>query len=100
MGEVRRGFNILWPVAALICGEDCPHFRVWGQAAQSKGVRVHEFSYQVCDGWDTCEVVKRFEWGCFEHPCYLTYALILGNLHLGDEALLVDTCVPHLGTIG
>jgi len=41
VGKISGGSNIFRPVAALICGEDCPHFRVWGHMAQSEGIRVH-----------------------------------------------------------
>jgi len=66
---------------------------------QSEGVRVHEFSHQIHDGGNVCEVMKGFNWGSFENLCDLTYALILGDLHMGEEALLVDACVPYLDTI-
>ena len=54
---------------ALVFHEDCMYFCVQGQVAQSEGVRM------------------------------LMYALILGNLHLGEKALLVDASVPNLCTI-
>ncbi len=40
-GEVGEGLYVVRPVSALIHGEDCPHFCVWGQLAQSNRVGVH-----------------------------------------------------------
>ncbi len=46
------------------------------------------------------EVVKGFNGGCLEDTHHLTYALVLGDLHTGEEALLINTYIPHLSTIG
>ncbi len=84
MGEISGGSYVVRPIVALICGEDCPHFRVWGHMAQSKGVRMHEFPHQISDRGNTHEIMKWFYWGHFEDPGELTKALILGDLHAGD----------------
>ncbi len=41
VGKISGGVNIVRPIVALIHGEDCPHFCVWGQAAQPEGIEVH-----------------------------------------------------------
>ena len=87
-------------VVALVLCEDHTNFCMGGQSPQPKGIGMHQLPYQIGDGGDMCEVVKAFDWGCFKNAHHLMYALVLGNLHLGQEALLVNTSVSSLGAIG
>jgi len=61
---------------------------------------MHQFPHQVCDRGYTGEIVEGFYGRHLKDASHLTYALILGDLHMGEEALLVDACVPYLDTIG
>ncbi len=44
--------------------------------------------------------MKGFDGGCLEDAHHFMNALVLGDLHVGEEALLVDTCIPHLCPVG
>ncbi len=85
---------------ALVLCKDHMHFSMWQEASQSKGVRVHQLPHQVCDGGNLHEVLKRLDQGRLKDAHHLINALILGNLHLGQKAFLVDTYVPNLCAIG